>query len=81
MGQLPTGQGRSRAAAWRPLAPDPKELYVQLKRVKVEHLVDPVADEAIAARFVEQPQMLCIVNSRAHARGRQFAGWWIASMC
>jgi CRISPR-associated endonuclease/helicase Cas3 len=53
----------------RELAPDPKELYARLKRVKVEHLIDPVADEAIAARFAERPQMLCIVNSRAHARG------------
>jgi CRISPR-associated endonuclease/helicase Cas3 len=52
----------------RELAPDPKELYARLKRVKVEHLPDPVANEAIAARFAEQPQMLCIVNSRAHAR-------------
>jgi CRISPR-associated endonuclease/helicase Cas3 len=36
--------------------------------VTVEHLADPVTDETIAARFAEQPQMLCIVNSRAHAR-------------
>ena len=53
----------------RELAPKPKDLYARLKRVKVEHLTDPVTDETIAARFAEQPQMLCIVNSRAHARG------------
>lgn len=52
----------------RELAPDPRRLYAQLKRVEVEWLPDPVADEDIAARFAEQPQMLCIVNSRAHAR-------------
>jgi CRISPR-associated endonuclease/helicase Cas3 len=52
----------------RELAPEPKGLYARLKRVKVEHLTDPVTNETIAARFAEQPQMLCIVNSRAHAR-------------
>ncbi|HWK36950.1 CRISPR-associated endonuclease Cas3'' [Sphingomonas sp.] len=52
----------------RELAPDPRGLYRQLRRVKIEWLRDPVPDAAIAARFAEQPQMLCIVNSRAHAR-------------
>lgn len=54
----------------REIAPDPKELYTRLRRVKVEHRAKPVTDETIAARFAEQPrnQMLCIVNSRAHAR-------------
>jgi CRISPR-associated endonuclease/helicase Cas3 len=52
----------------RELAPQPKSLYARLKRVTVEHLADPVTDETIAARFAEQPQMLCIVNSRAHVR-------------
>jgi len=52
----------------RELAPDPKGLYARLKRVRVEHLADPVPDVVIAARFTEQLQMLCIVNSRAHAR-------------
>lgn len=52
----------------RELAPDPRRLYAQLKRVEVEWLPDPVADNEIAARFAERPQMLCIVNSRAHAR-------------
>ena len=54
----------------RELAPDPKGLYARLKRVKVETLSGPVTDDTIAARFAEQPQgqMLCIVNSRAHAR-------------
>jgi CRISPR-associated endonuclease/helicase Cas3 len=52
----------------RELAPNPRELYAKLKRVAVEWRREPVADEAIAARFAAQPQMLCIVNSRAHAR-------------
>ncbi len=52
----------------RELAPEPKRLYARLKRVKVEQLTDPTTNETIAARFAEQPQMLCIVNSRAHAR-------------
>ena len=55
----------------RELAPDPKSLYTRLKRVKVEHLTDPVTDQTIAARFAEQPQkqMLCIVNSARACAG------------
>lgn len=52
----------------RELAPDPQNLYARLKRVDVEWRHDPVSDADIAARFAEHPQMLCIVNSRAHAR-------------
>ena len=52
----------------RELAPNPPELYEKLKRVSVEWRRDPVDDGEIAARFTEQTQMLCIVNSRAHAR-------------
>ena len=52
----------------RELAPDPAELYRNLRRVNVEWRRDPVEDKEIAARFAEQSQMLCIVNSRAHAR-------------
>lgn len=51
----------------RELAPDPRGLYDRLRRVTVERLAAPVADGAVAARFAEAPQMLCIVNSRAHA--------------
>lgn len=54
--------------AERELAPDPLGLYAQLRRVQVEWRRDPVNDAEIAARFASQPQMLCIVNSRAHAR-------------
>jgi CRISPR-associated endonuclease/helicase Cas3 len=52
----------------RELAPEPQALYTALKRVTVKTLTEPVADADIAARFSEQPRMLCIVNSRAHAR-------------
>jgi len=54
--------------AKRELAPRPRELYVALKRVEVEWRRDPVADEEIVERFAQQARMLCIVNSRAHAR-------------
>lgn len=52
----------------RELAPDPRRLYTALKRVAVEHLLKPIGDEVIAARFAVRGQMLCIVNSRDHAR-------------
>lgn len=52
----------------RELAPDPALLYEKLKRVELVWRRDPTDDDTIAARFAEQPQMLCIVNSRAHAR-------------
>ncbi|TCZ53904.1 CRISPR-associated endonuclease Cas3'' [Roseicella aquatilis] len=52
----------------RELAPEPKALYAALKRVRVEVLPGPVEDATVATRFAGQPQMLCIVNSRAHAR-------------
>lgn len=52
----------------RELAPDPAGLYARLRRVAVERLTGPVTDDIIAARFAEQPQMLCIVNTRRHAR-------------
>lgn len=51
----------------RELAPDPADLYEKLRRVRVEWRREPVADDEIAARFAQSPQMLCIVNSRAHA--------------
>lgn len=52
----------------RELAPDPAELYRRLRRVAVERPAAPVTDEMIAARFAETAQMLCIVNTRRHAR-------------
>lgn len=52
----------------RELAPDPAALFSALKRVRVEVMPAPVTDAGIAARFAVQDRMLCIVNTRAHAR-------------
>lgn len=52
----------------RELAPDPGHLFSALKRVEVEHKRDLIDDDIIKTRFAEQPQMLCIVNSRRHAK-------------
>jgi CRISPR-associated endonuclease/helicase Cas3 len=52
----------------RELAPDPEALYAALKRVDIEWRPGGTDDSVIVARFAEQPQMLCIVNSRRHAR-------------
>lgn len=52
----------------RELAPEPARLYGALRRVRVERMAEPTTDAQIAARFAEQPRMLCIVNSRAHAQ-------------
>lgn len=52
----------------RELAPHPRQTYEALRRVRVEVSPDPVDDAALAEAFLRAPQMLCIVNSRAHAR-------------
>jgi CRISPR-associated endonuclease/helicase Cas3 len=52
----------------RELAPDPQALYTKLKRVRVEIAPEPVSDELLAAKLRTQDQVLCIVNSRTHAR-------------
>jgi CRISPR-associated endonuclease/helicase Cas3 len=52
----------------RELAPDPPALYAALKRVTIDTRPEPITDLEIAARFADSDQMLCIVNSRAHAR-------------
>jgi CRISPR-associated endonuclease/helicase Cas3 len=52
----------------RELAPDPRTLYTALKRVRVDVLPGKVPDAIITARFNEAERMLCIVNTRAHAR-------------
>jgi len=50
------------------LAPRPRELHASPRRVHVEIMPDTVDDGTIADAFARAPQMLCIVNSRAHAR-------------
>jgi CRISPR-associated endonuclease/helicase Cas3 len=50
------------------LAPDPKQLYAELKRFEIEWKNEPVSDEDIAKRLEQRPQMLVILNTRAHAQ-------------
>jgi CRISPR-associated endonuclease/helicase Cas3 len=52
----------------RELAPEPERLYRALRRTAVEKQAEAIPDAVIVARFAEQPQMLCIVNSRRHAQ-------------
>jgi CRISPR-associated endonuclease/helicase Cas3 len=51
----------------RELAPDPEALYQALKRVAIE-FKQATTDNEIAQRFAALPRMLCIVNTRLHAR-------------
>ncbi|QIG81904.1 CRISPR-associated endonuclease Cas3'' [Sphingosinithalassobacter tenebrarum] len=69
-GALPKGVAGLDIDDERELAPDPKALYGVLKRVEIEWPVAgaQVTDEDIVAGFAQAPQMLCIVNSRAHAK-------------
>ena len=52
----------------RELAPDPQHLYTKLKRVRIEIALERVSDDALATELRTQDRVLCIVNSRAHAR-------------
>lgn len=52
----------------RELAPDPASLFAALQRVKVEVLEGKTEDAQIVSRFAQEARMLCIVNTRAHAR-------------
>lgn len=50
------------------LASTPKALFDFYKRVRVVHL-GQVTDEALLERLSQHEQVLCIVNTRRHARG------------
>lgn len=52
----------------RELAPDPIALAAALKRVEISYRPGRTTDAEIVERFAGQLQMLCIVNSRRHAR-------------
>jgi CRISPR-associated endonuclease/helicase Cas3 len=52
----------------RELAPEPDQLYEKLKRVETVRKETPQTDNEIAKRFSQVNQMLCIVNTRTHAR-------------
>ena len=49
------------------LAPEPEQLHQQLERVRVEYIGERSDDELIE-ELLQQPQVLCIVNNRRHAR-------------
>lgn len=51
----------------RELAPEPARLFLQLERVRVQH-VGELDDEALAGHLRSREQVLCIVNNRRHAR-------------
>jgi CRISPR-associated endonuclease/helicase Cas3 len=51
----------------RELAPEPQNLYQKLERVRIAHIGEQ-DDDALTKRLRENPQVLCIVNNRRHAR-------------
>lgn len=51
----------------RELAPDPPRLFQVFRRVTVRH-AGPLSDGEVRDRLSAQPQALCIVNNRLHAR-------------
>jgi CRISPR-associated endonuclease/helicase Cas3 len=51
----------------RELAPEPGLLFSALKRVRIEH-AGTLEDAALAERLGAAEQVLCIVNTRTHAR-------------
>jgi CRISPR-associated endonuclease/helicase Cas3 len=51
----------------REVSRDPAGLYLALKRVEV-HDMGTVGDEDVVAQILRQEQVLCIVNTRAHAK-------------
>ena len=52
----------------RELAPAPRRLYQNFRRVKVRRAEGDMDDEALADACLKQEQVLCIVNNRRHAR-------------
>jgi len=51
----------------REIIPDPPRLYLNLKRVVVEDLATQ-SDDEISKRLDDQRRVLCVVNTRHHAR-------------
>jgi CRISPR-associated endonuclease/helicase Cas3 len=51
----------------RELAPDPPRLFRGLRRVRIQS-AGRLDDDALAERLAAQDQVLCIVNTREHAR-------------
>jgi len=65
--QYPDEGFRNGLTKVRELAPNPKDVYRKLERVCITHIGEQ-DDQALAARLTENPQVLCIVNNRRHAR-------------
>ncbi len=51
----------------RELAPDPKKLAAQLRRVRVSYAAS-LSDAELSVQLQAEEQVLCIVNNRRHAR-------------
>ncbi|WP_211332201.1 CRISPR-associated endonuclease Cas3'' [Eilatimonas milleporae] len=62
-----SGFQKAALTAVREIAPDPPRLYRDFKRVTVQQ-AGRLDDDALAERLVRARQVLCIVNTRAHAR-------------
>lgn len=52
----------------REIAPEPKRLYEKLRRTRIRRHCCPLDDTRLAEHLREAPQVLCIVNTRRHAR-------------
>ena len=66
----PSAEAFSRDCAKMPvreIIPDPPQLYETLRRARVTD-EGPLDDTALIKRLVAEPRVLCIVNSRNHAR-------------
>ncbi|MCL2528417.1 MAG: CRISPR-associated helicase Cas3' [Defluviitaleaceae bacterium] len=50
------------------IAEDPKGLYKALQRTKLVPLHEPLNDDVLLMKLLEQQQVLCIVNTRKHAQ-------------
>ncbi len=64
---LADGKFRGGFTNVRELAPDPPALYRTLKRTRIRHMGE-MDDAALARRLRGSAQVLCIVNTRWHAR-------------
>ena len=51
----------------REIMPEPEKLYVQFRRVETEY-IGKFSEDEIADKLSEHPQVLCVVNTRKHAR-------------
>lgn len=52
----------------REIIPAPSELYQRLRRVKPKRLPGKTSDSALINHLRDHPQVLCVVNTRGHAR-------------